>query len=110
MPIINIKMIKDVVATPEQKRELITRMTDTFVAVLGDVVRPFTYVVIDETPAGQWGIAGVPMPDLEYLISDKHSEVIHKANDIMRAAVEQQGGKGGQATSTAERAARESRP
>jgi len=64
MPIINVKFIKDVVATEEQKAELIVKLTDTFVGVLGDVVRPFTYVVIDETPVGQWGIAGVPMPDL----------------------------------------------
>ena len=42
-------------------------MTDTFVEVLGDVVRPFTYCIIDETPPMQWGIGGVPMPDLEYL-------------------------------------------
>ena len=36
MPIINIKFIKDVVATEEQKKELIEKMTDTFVGVLGD--------------------------------------------------------------------------
>jgi 4-oxalocrotonate tautomerase len=64
MPIINIKFIEGVVATPEQKLELIQKMTDTFVGVLGDVVRPFTYCIIDETPVNQWGIAGVPMPDL----------------------------------------------
>jgi 4-oxalocrotonate tautomerase len=49
MPIINIKFIEQVVATPEQKLELVKRMTDTFVDVLGDVVRPLTYVVIEET-------------------------------------------------------------
>jgi 4-oxalocrotonate tautomerase len=89
MPIINVKFIKDVVATEEQKAELIVKLTDTFVGVLGDVVRPFTYVVIDETPVGQWGIAGVPMPDLEYLTSDKHAQVIAKSNEMMREAVEQ---------------------
>jgi 4-oxalocrotonate tautomerase len=89
MPIINIKFIKDVVATEEQKKELIEKMTDTFVGVLGDVVRPFTYVVIDETPVGQWGIAGVPMPDLPYLIGSEHAEVIEKSNQVMRDAIEQ---------------------
>jgi|SRR5580765_3464170 len=89
MPIINIKFIKDVVATDEQKQELIVKMTDTFVSVLGDVVRPFTYVVIDETPVGQWGIAGVPMPDLEYLTGDKHAEVISQSNQMMRDAIAQ---------------------
>jgi 4-oxalocrotonate tautomerase len=89
MPIINIKFIKDVVATEEQKKELIEKMTDTFVGVLGDVVRPFTYVVIDETPVGQWGIAGVPMPDLPYLIGSEHAQVIEKSNQVMRDAIEQ---------------------
>jgi 4-oxalocrotonate tautomerase len=89
MPIINIKFIKDVVATEEQKKELIEKMTDTFVGVLGDVVRPFTYVVIDETPVGQWGIAGVPMPDLQYLIGDEHAKVIETSNQMMRDAIAQ---------------------
>jgi len=89
MPIINIKFIEGVVATPEQKLELIAKMTDTFVGVLGDVVRPFTYCIIDETPVNQWGIAGVPMPDLEYLIGDKHAQVIEASNKVMRDAIEQ---------------------
>jgi 4-oxalocrotonate tautomerase len=87
MPIINIKFIKDVVATDEQKKELIEKMTDTFVSVLGDVVRPFTYVVIDETPVGQWGIGGVPMPDLPYLVGDEFAEVREKSNQTMRDAI-----------------------
>lgn len=89
MPVITIRFIKDVVATPEQKRELIIKMTDTFVGVLGDVVRPFTYCIIEETPVGEWGIAGVPMPDLEYLVSPQHAEVINKSNTIMRGAIAQ---------------------
>jgi 4-oxalocrotonate tautomerase len=101
MPIINIKFIKDVVATDEQKAELIVKMTDTFVGVLGDVVRPFTYVVIDETPMGQWGIAGVPMPDLPYLVSPEHAEVIEKSNKTMREAIEQMAQDAGQADSSA---------
>ena len=71
MPIINIRFIKDVVATEEQKAELIEKMTDTFVGVLGDVVRPFTYCIIDEVPIGLWGIGGVPMPDLPYLVGEE---------------------------------------
>jgi 4-oxalocrotonate tautomerase len=87
MPIINVKFIKDVVATDEQKAELIVKLTDAFVGVLGPVVRPFTYVVIDETPVGQWGIAGVPMPDLPYLIGPEHAKVIEDSNQVMRDAI-----------------------
>ena len=89
MPIIHIKFIEGVVATHDQKLELIEKMTDTFVGVLGDVVRPFTYVIIDETPVGQWGIAGVPMPDLQYLIGEEHADVIARSNQMMKDAIEQ---------------------
>ena len=89
MPIITVQFIKDVVATPEQKRELIIRLTDTFVDVLGDVVRPFVYCIIQETPMMEWGIAGVPMPDLVYLTSEKHAAVVERSNSLMRAAIAQ---------------------
>jgi len=90
MPIITIQFIKDVVATPEQKRELLQKMTETFVSVLGEVVRPYTYCIIQETPMGEWSIAGVPMPDLEYLIGDYTSKVHVRANEIMGQVVAQQ--------------------
>ena len=51
MPIITIQFIKDIVANDEQKRELMEKMTDTFVSVVGDVVRPYTYCLIQETRA-----------------------------------------------------------
>src|SRR3954451_4611742 len=89
MPIITVQFIKDVVATPDQKRELIIKLTDTFVGVLGDVVRPFVYCIIQETPQAEWGIAGVPMPDLVYLTSDKHAGAINRSNELMRGAIAQ---------------------
>ncbi len=89
MPIITVQFIKDVVATPEQKRELIIKLTDTFVGVLGEVVRPFVYCLIQETPQGEWGIAGVPMPDLVYLTGDQHAKVIDRSNQLMRGAIAQ---------------------
>lgn len=99
MPIITIQFIKDVVATPAQKRELIEKMTATFVSVLGDVVKPFTYCLIQETPVGEWGIAGVPMPDLAYLIGSEHAQVIAKSNAMMAAAIEQMASQNGAAAS-----------
>ena len=89
MPIITVQFIKDVVATPEQKRELIIQLTDTFVGILGDVVRPFVYCIIQETPQQEWGIAGVPMPDLVYLTSEQHAGVIDRSNTLMRGAIAQ---------------------
>src|SRR5258705_459931 len=89
MPVITIQFIKDVVATPEQKKELIVEMTNTFCRILGDVVRPFVYCIIQETPQAEWGIAGVPMPDLVYLTSEKHAGVINRSNELMRGAIAQ---------------------
>jgi steroid delta-isomerase-like uncharacterized protein/4-oxalocrotonate tautomerase family enzyme len=95
MPIITVQFIQDVVATPEQKRELIVRLTDTFCDILGDVVRPFVYCIIQETPQQEWGIAGVPMPDLVYLTSDQHAQVIDRSNELMRGAIAQMQAAGG---------------
>jgi 4-oxalocrotonate tautomerase len=89
VPIITVQFIEDVVATPEQKRQLIEQLTDTFCDILGDVVRPFVYCIIQETPQSEWGIAGVPMPDLVYLTGDKHAQVIERSNDLMRGAIAQ---------------------
>jgi 4-oxalocrotonate tautomerase len=89
MPIITVQFIEDVVATPEQKRQLIEELTNTFCNILGDVVRPFVYTLIKETPQGEWGIAGIPMPDLVYLTGDKHAGVIGRSNDLMRGAIAQ---------------------
>ena len=43
MPLINVKVIEDVF-TPEQKREIVGRLTDAMVAVEGEVMRPVTWV------------------------------------------------------------------
>lgn len=105
MPIITVQFIKDVVATPEQKKQLIIELTNTFVGILGDVVRPFVYCIIQETPQQEWGIAGVPMPDLVYLTGDKHAGVIERSNSLMRSAIAQmQAGQPAAATHTAEEA------
>lgn len=65
MPIIEIRFIKDVVAPmPEQKRQLIERLTEDFIQICGEVTKPFVYCLISETPQMEWGISGVPMPDL----------------------------------------------
>src|SRR5215208_1678775 len=89
MPIITVQFIKDVVATPEQKKQLVIELTNTFVGILGDVVRPFVYCIIQETPQMEWGIAGVPMPDLVYLTGEKHAAVINRSNELMRGAIAQ---------------------
>jgi 4-oxalocrotonate tautomerase len=91
MPIITIQAIQGVVLTsPEQKRELMKKMTETFISVVGEVARPYTYCLIQETPLYEWAIAGVPLPDLPFLYGPEYAGMHAKSNEIMRNFVESQ--------------------
>ncbi|MDQ3898855.1 MAG: tautomerase family protein [Actinomycetota bacterium] len=96
MPVITVKVIKGVVLTSdEQKRELLAKMTDAFIGVVGDVARPYTYCIIEETPLYEWSIGGRPLPDLPFLYGPEYAEMHSKANALMRAYIESQTGDGG---------------
>ena len=56
MPIINVKIIENVFST-EQKTELIAKITDTVESVCPGL-RDVTFITIDETKEGDWGIGG----------------------------------------------------
>ena len=100
MPIITIQTIKGVVLTSdEQKRDLLKKMTDTFISVVGELARPYTYCLIQETPLYEWSLAGVPLPDLPFLYGPEYAAMHANANAVMRAYVESQGGGGGGGTS-----------
>lgn len=101
MPIIVVKTVKGIVLTSdEQKRELLQRMTDTFIDIVGEVARPYTYCLIEETPIYEWSLAGRPLPDLPFLSGPEYAEMHRKANDIMRAYIASQSGGGGGADAT----------
>jgi 4-oxalocrotonate tautomerase len=58
MPFVNIKVIEGVFS-PEQKRQLLERVTDAVVSVEGERLRPLTTVLIEESvKSGDWGIGG----------------------------------------------------
>ena len=57
MPLVTIDVIKDVF-TPEQKRELISHVTEAMIAVEGEEMRQVTWVRINEIAQGDWGIGG----------------------------------------------------
>ena len=91
MPIITIQVVQGVVLTsPEQKRDLLQKMTDTFISVVGEVARPYTYCLIQETPLYEWSIAGKPLPDLPFLYGPEYAGMHQRANEMMRSFVEQQ--------------------
>ena len=57
MPLIDIHLIEGVF-TPEQKREMIGKVTDTMVALEGEALRGVTWVRVHEVASGDWGIGG----------------------------------------------------
>jgi 4-oxalocrotonate tautomerase len=60
MPFIQVKLINEVF-TAEEKRKMITKLTDAMVSIEGEHMRPVTWVVIEEVKGGQWGIGGQPL-------------------------------------------------
>ncbi|MFP5336867.1 MAG: tautomerase family protein [Actinomycetes bacterium] len=60
MPLINVKVIENVFS-PEQKRQIIERLTATMVEIEGEAMRGVTWVVVDEVASGDWGIGGNPL-------------------------------------------------
>jgi 4-oxalocrotonate tautomerase len=57
MPLIEVSVIEDVF-TPDQKHQIITKLTDAMVEIEGENMRPVTWCVVREVASGDWGIAG----------------------------------------------------
>lgn len=57
MPLAQIKGISGYLS-PEQKKELITKVTDAILSVEGEGLRDVTWVIIEDVPEGQWGVGG----------------------------------------------------
>ena len=57
MPLVTIDVIKDVFS-PDQKKDLIERVTDAMVSVEGEAMRSVTWVKINEIQQNDWGIGG----------------------------------------------------
>ena len=60
MPYVQVKLIEGVF-NADQKREMITKLTDTMVEIEGEAMRPVTWVTIEEVASGEWGIGGKAM-------------------------------------------------
>ncbi|HEY0437240.1 MAG TPA: tautomerase family protein [Phenylobacterium sp.] len=57
MPLVDIQVIAGVFSDAE-KREMIEKVTDTMVAIEGEVMRGVTWVRVQEVGSGEWGIGG----------------------------------------------------
>jgi len=60
MPLVDIQLIKGVF-TPEQKKTMITKVTDAVVSVEGEAMRGVTWVRVQEIESGEWAIGGKPL-------------------------------------------------
>ena len=60
MPLINVKLIEGVFDA-DQKRRIVTSLTDAMVEIEGENMRPVTWVIVEEVLSGDWGIAGNPL-------------------------------------------------
>ena len=51
MPLIQVKIIEGVFS-PQQKQEIVKKLTDTMVAIEGENMRPVTWCIVEEVKSG----------------------------------------------------------
>jgi 4-oxalocrotonate tautomerase len=57
MPIVNVKLIEGVF-DDDQKHAMIEKLTDAMVEIEGENMRGVTWVFIEESKSGDWGVGG----------------------------------------------------
>jgi 4-oxalocrotonate tautomerase len=57
MPIVDVKVMEKVLS-PKQKQAIAEGITQVFADVVGEPVRPATWVVIQDVTSGQWTMGG----------------------------------------------------
>ena len=74
MPLIQVSVIENVF-TPEQKQQMIHKLTDAMVEVEGEAMRGVTWVTIQEVHSGHWAIGGQPLTTaaVKELAAGKHA-------------------------------------
>jgi 4-oxalocrotonate tautomerase len=60
MPLIHVKLIENVFS-PDEKRQMIERLTDAMVEIEGEDMRGVTWVTLEEVASGDWGMGGNPV-------------------------------------------------
>lgn len=57
MPIIRVTILEGF-ASLQQKGEIVQQLSNGLASVLGEIVRPYTYTLVDEVQSGAWGVQG----------------------------------------------------
>ena len=73
MPLVTVKLIENVFS-PQQKAEMVKKLTDTMVDIEGENLRGATFVLIEDIKEGNWGIGGRTLT-----AADVHAMQRHKA-------------------------------
>jgi 4-oxalocrotonate tautomerase len=60
MPLIEVHLIESMF-NPEQKHQIIQKLTNAMVSIEGENMRAVTWVKISEVASGEWGIGGQPL-------------------------------------------------
>jgi len=70
MALIQVKLMAGVFTAP-QKREIVERLSEALIDVLGEGMRRVTWCTVEEIQSGEWGIGGQPLcaDDLRALAS-----------------------------------------
>jgi 4-oxalocrotonate tautomerase len=64
MPLVQIKGIGGYL-TPDEKRELISRVTEAVLSVEGEGLRQATWVIVEDVQPGAWGVGGQAFTDAD---------------------------------------------
>lgn len=64
MPLVQIKGIGGYL-TLDQKKEMISKVTETVLSVEGEGLRQVTWVTIEDVQPGSWGVGGKPVTDAD---------------------------------------------
>ncbi len=75
MPFINVKLIEGVF-TPEQKQDIVRKLTETMVGIEGENMRSVTWCVVEEVASGDWGIGGQPLTTEDVLALARGATVV----------------------------------
>src|SRR2546423_257938 len=89
MPVINVKL-PGPFFPHEVKQRLLPVLTDAFVGVVGEAARPFTFVIVEETQLHEFGIAGRPLPDAQWLFGDEYRAIYAKGKQYIDEWLAQQ--------------------
>lgn len=84
MPIVSVKVIENFFSD-DQKTALVKELTDAFCKATMEAARPYIYVMVEEVKQGQWGLAGHPLPDPDFLINGFVPIIEDAADEFVKA-------------------------